>query len=84
MKSFSIIFKCSVALLVISLQCNQFHSLDISFGDIGKSVSDTARGVASQIPKAIPSPKEFFELSKNVVAGYPFDVAFRIVNTFCE
>lgn len=84
MKSFSIIFKCSVALFVILLQCNESHSLGFSLGDVGKSLTDTAKGVASQIPNVIPTPEEFFQLSKNVIAGYPFDVAFRIVNTFCE
>lgn len=84
MKSFSIIFKCSVALFVVLLQCNEFHSFGISLSDLGKSLGDTAKGVASQIPNAIPTPEEFFHLGKNVLAGYPFDVAFRIVNTFCE
>lgn len=84
MKSFRIIFKFSVALFVILLQCNEFHSLGISLGDVGKSLTDTAKGVASQIPNAIPTPEDFFQLSKNVLAGYPFDAAFRIVNTFCE
>lgn len=85
MKSFSIIFECSALFVVcFLLQCHEIHSLDFSVGDIGRSVSDTAKGVAAQIPKAIPTPDEFFQLSKNLLAGYPFDVAFRIVNTFCE
>lgn len=85
MKSFSIVlFQCSLALFVILLQCDQYHSLDFSLGDVGKSLTNVAVGVAKQVPTVIPSPTEFFQLSKNVIAGYPFDVTIRILNTFCE
>lgn len=48
------------------------ESLDLK--NIGKSVVDVTKGVASKIPDVIPSPGAIFEYSKNVIAGYPFEL----------
>lgn len=66
------------------LFCVPINTSEILPGDIGKFIFDTAKGIVSQIPAAIPSPEDFFQITKNVIAGYPFDIAFRIVNAFCE
>lgn len=60
---------------------NQCYSFGIK--DIGKSIADASKGIANKIPDVIPSPDEFFQSAKNVIAGYPFDVAFRAINQFC-
>lgn len=66
-------------IVVLATRCES-----IDFKDIGKSVVDVAKGVANKIPEVIPNPEEFFQSAKNVIAGYPFDVAFRAINQFCE
>lgn len=58
------------------------ESLDLK--DVGKSAKDAAKGVLDKIPDIIPKPEDFFQSAKNVIAGYPFDAAFRAINTFCK
>lgn len=60
----------------------QSESVDLK--DVGKSVADTAKGVIAKIPDVIPNAEDFFQSAKNVIAGYPFDLAFRAINSFCE
>lgn len=60
----------------------QSESVDLK--DVGKSVADAAKGVVSKIPDVIPKAEDFFQSAKNVIAGYPFDLAFRAINQFCE
>lgn len=57
----------------------------ISFGnlDIAKSLVDVTTGIAKKIPDSIPSPDAIFSASKNLIAGYPFEVASKAVNLFC-
>jgi len=45
---------------------------------------ETGIGIVKKVPDVIPTPEALFQASKNVVAGYPFDVAFRIINVFCR
>lgn len=52
--------------------------------EISKSVVDVATGVAKKIPESIPSPEAIFSTSKNVIAGYPIEVALSAVNLFCK
>lgn len=49
-------------------------SESINLKNIGKAAIDVTKGVAEKIPDVIPSPGEFFEYSKNVIAGYPFEL----------
>lgn len=76
MKVFGFVFS---VLLVHNVHC-------VSFGirDIGKSAIDTGRGVINKLPDVIPSADGLFQLGKNAIAGYPFDVAFKVINTFCR
>lgn len=69
-------------LLLVFKFYGQSESLD--FKDVGKSVTDAAKGVIEKIPDVIPKPEDFFQSAKNVIAGYPFDLAFRAINSFCE
>lgn len=52
--------------------------------DAAKSTVDIASGVAKKIPDSIPSADAIFSASKNLIAGYPFEVAFKAINLFCE
>lgn len=69
---------CSV-LIAHNVQCLQF-----GIKDIGTSVLNTGVGIVSKVPDVLPSPEALFQAGKNVVAGYPFDVAFKVINTFCK
>lgn len=59
-------------------------AVSIPFSDLGKSAADTTIGVITKLPDALPSPEGLWQLGKNVIAGYPFDVAFKAVNTLCS
>lgn len=52
--------------------------------DIGKSAVDTATGVLGKIPDVVPSPEGIFQSAKNIIAGYPLDIAASAINTFCK
>lgn len=52
--------------------------------DVAKSGVDVVSGVAQKIPDAIPSPDAIFSASKNLIAGYPFEIAFKAINLFCK
>lgn len=75
--------------LVFGIVCSAFwahnvHGLSFGVKDLGKSVIDTGIGIAKKVPDIIPTPDALFQAGKNVVAGYPFDIAFKIINTFCK
>lgn len=55
-----------------------------SLKDIGKSAVDSAKGVIDKVPDVLPSPEAIFQAGKNLIAGYPFEAAFRAINTFCK
>lgn len=52
--------------------------------DVGRSIKDTGKGIAKKIPDVIPSADTLLLLGKNAVAGYPFDLAFKAINTLCK
>lgn len=52
--------------------------------DAAKSGLDIVSGVAQKIPDSIPSGDAIFSASKNLIAGYPFEVAFKAINLFCS
>lgn len=49
------------------------HAEPIDLQEIGKSVTDIAKGVIEKIPDAIPAPEDIFQAGKNLIAGYPFE-----------
>lgn len=53
-------------------------------GEIGQSVINATIGNILKIPEVIPSPEDIFQSAKNLIAGYPFDIAARAINTFCK
>lgn len=63
--------KSWLVFLFICKLCLTTESLD--FQEIGKSVTDIAKGVIEKIPDAIPSPEDLFQSGKNLIAGYPFE-----------
>lgn len=62
---------------------NNYVSANL-FTDAAKSSVDIVTGVAKKIPDAIPTPDAIFAASKNLIAGYPFEVAFKAINLFCK
>lgn len=60
------------------------ESLNLSPLDVGRSVLGTSKGVITKIPDVIPSPGSIFQGGKNLIAGYPFEQIFSVVNTFCK
>lgn len=52
--------------------------------DISQSAVDTTKGVLEKIPDVIPSPEDIFQSAKNLIAGYPLDIAASAINTFCK
>ncbi|ALC48474.1 CG5162, partial [Drosophila busckii] len=46
----------------------------------------SVRSMASSIvdPKLLPTPQGFFENSKNLIAGYPFEFISNSINTICS
>lgn len=67
-----------------ALLVHNIHCLSFGIKDVGKSVVNTGVGVLSKVPDAIPTPEALFQSGKNIIAGYPFDVAFKLINTFCK
>lgn len=65
------------------LLSTQYVSSNV-LSDVGKSAVDTVTGVAKKIPDAIPSSETIFSASKNLIAGYPFEAAFKAINLFCK
>lgn len=55
-----------------------------SVKDVSKLVVDAGSGILDKIPDVLPSAEGLIQMGKNVLAGYPFDVAFKIINAFCE
>lgn len=75
-------FTLCFALLTLAL--SEPRADGISASDIGKSIVSVAKGIASKIPDVIPSTEELLQTGKNIIVGYPFDVAFRVLNRFCK
>lgn len=78
-----ILIGCMCIALTFSSQLH-VNSLEINFSDISKSVTDTTNGILSKLPDVIPSPDDLFQSTKNVIAGYPFDIMSRAINQFCK
>lgn len=79
MKLFQIL--CLSFTLLLNVQVN---GLSYQFGDLSKGIAGAVTGIVGKVPDVIPTPIEFFQSTKNVAAGYPFDVTFRIINAFCK
>lgn len=54
------------------------------FNDVARSSVNIAMGVAKKVPDAIPRPDAIFSASKNLLGGYPFEIAFKAINVFCK
>ena len=52
-------------------------------GDTFGELVEAATGALESIPKSIPTPKEFFNLSKNTIIGLPYVVVYTLINQFC-
>lgn len=58
--------------------------MSFGLGDLSTSGLNLGKGIIEKVPDVIPTPTALFQLGKNVIAGYPFDLASRAINTFCE
>lgn len=74
------------SILSVALALSVVNATPLSFGlgDLGKGTFNAATGIVTKVPDVIPSPSDFFQTSKNLVAGYPFDIAARLINAFCK
>ncbi|XP_054729129.1 vitellogenin-3-like [Anastrepha obliqua] len=57
-------------------------SLDIQ--NVGKIVQNTVRGIGNAAANLIPTPHGVFETSKNLLAGYPFELMSTAINNICS
>lgn len=67
--------------LTIGLSVN---GLKLQLGDITRGTIGATTGIIGKVPDVLPTPTEFFQTTKNLAAGYPFDVAFKLINAFCK
>lgn len=58
--------------------CAEYH-----MSDIISVLTHATVGALESIPRSIPSPSKFFELSKNVLIGFPYEIAYALINDFC-
>lgn len=65
--------------LHISVKGARYNLMDLS-----NEIFDATKGALESLPTTIPTPGEFFELSKNVVIGFPYQIAFELINRFCK
>lgn len=77
MKSFNVI-----VLLCSCLILDQANALSLT--NVIKSTKDIGLGVAKDIRNIVPTPTEFFDLGKQAIAGYPFEIASTAINKFCS
>ncbi|XP_031628399.1 vitellogenin-1-like [Contarinia nasturtii] len=59
--------------------CVEFH-----MSDVFSVLTHATVGALESIPRSIPSPSKFFELSKNVLIGFPYEIAYALINDFCS
>lgn len=69
---------------VCILLCESRSGSASLIGDAIGQISKSSVGILKQIPRSIPTPNEFFELSKNAILGYPSTVVFDLINNFCK
>lgn len=77
----ALILFCS---FVLFISHNEVISLSLQFGDLTKSSMDLGKGILDKVPDVIPSPDLLLQMGKNAIAGYPFDLASKAINTFCK
>lgn len=71
----------SIFILLFTL--NAISSVSV-LKDVSRSAVSVTKGVIGKIPEVIPSPEDIFQAGKNLIAGYPFEKAFDVINTFCS
>lgn len=69
----------SIFILLFTLNATSPMSV---LNDVGRSA--VSKGVIGRIPEVIPKPEDIFQAGKNLIAGYPFEKAFDVINTFCS
>ena len=77
------IFKTTIVFTIYLLYGSNAGLLD-TLEDVKTSVLDQAKGFKSKLPDKIPTPDAFFSLTKNALAGFPFEVVFDAFNTICK
>lgn len=48
-----------------------------------EEITQATTGFLGSLPNAIPTPEQFFTLSKNAIIGLPYQVAYTLINQFC-
>lgn len=78
------IFIVFTIFLLISFPKSNDGSNRFNIFDIASELIDATKGAIESLPLTIPKPDEFFELGKNALFGIPYQVAFELINQFCE
>ncbi|XP_053949621.1 vitellogenin-3-like [Anastrepha ludens] len=52
--------------------------------NVGNVVQNAARGFGKEAANLIPTPQGVFETSKNLLAGYPFELMSTAINKICS
>lgn len=61
-------------ILLVLLVCKLYAPTEsFSLENVGTSAVNIAKGVAEKFPDVIPSAEDFFQSTKNLIAGYPFE-----------
>ncbi|XP_055297238.1 vitellogenin-1-like [Sitodiplosis mosellana] len=72
---------CLIGLLFIS---HDGYCVPSRLFDLVGELVDATKGALGSIPSLIPTPEEFFSLSKNTFIGLPNQVVFAFFNQFCN
>lgn len=56
----------------------------VNFRNILTSTADVTTGVLTDATNKLPTSKGLFETSKQLVGGYPFEVASAVINQICK
>lgn len=71
---------CLTVLLFIS---HDGHCQEFSLGDVVGELARATTGALESLPKSIPTPDDFFALSKNALIGFPYQAVYTLINQFC-
>lgn len=72
----------SVLLLLCSI--DSMNCIDLGIKNIVSSAKDVTSGVAKDITNKLPTPTGMFEMSKQLIVGYPFEFVSSSINKICK
>ncbi|XP_037921197.1 vitellogenin-2-like [Hermetia illucens] len=73
-----------ISLLIVIIILNLITCNAAGLSDILNSAKNIATGTAKKLPDFLPTPKFLVQTTKEIVAGYPFEVALKAINQLCS